>query len=203
MSRIGTITRKTNETDITVKINLDGEGKYTVKTGIGFFDHMLAQLASHGCFDLEINAVGDLHIDPHHTIEDTAIGLGKAINAALGDKRGIYRVGTSFVPMDEALAFVSLDLSGRPYWTINVMWHGDYVGNSREYLIATSLLEHFFQTLTVHAGITLHIKEEVGRDNHHIAEAIFKSFSRALDQASRIDPKRASMIPSTKGTLGE
>lgn len=203
MSRIGTITRKTNETDIIAKITLDGTGKYNIKTGIGFFDHMLTQFAAHGCFDLELSAVGDLHIDPHHTIEDTAISLGKAIKEALGDKKGIFRVGTNFVPMDEALAFVSLDLSGRPFWTIDITWHGDYVGNSRESLIATSLIEHFFQTLAVHAGITLHIKVETGRDNHHIAEAVFKAFARALDQASRIDPKRAATLPSTKGTLGD
>ena len=202
MTRTSKITRETKETTISVKIDIDGSGKANIQTGIGFFDHMMTAFAVHGCFDLDIQATGDLHIDAHHTIEDVGITLGKALNEALGDKKGIVRVANSYVPMDEAMVFVALDLSGRPYWTINVQWHGDYVGNGKDYFIATSLLEHFFQSIAVHAGITIHIKKESGKDNHHIAEAMFKAFSRALDQASRLDPKRGSIIPSSKGSLG-
>lgn len=202
MTRTGEITRETKETNITIKINLDGKGSANTQSGIGFFDHLLTAFAVHGCFDLDLQAKGDLHIDAHHTIEDIGITLGKAISQALGDKKGIVRVANSYVPMDEALAFVALDLSGRPYWVIDVQWHGDYLGNGKDYLIPTSLLEHFFQSVAVHAGITLHIKVESGKDNHHIAEAMFKAFSRSLDQATRIDSKRGSTIPSSKGSLG-
>lgn len=202
MIRTSEITRKTKETSIYVKINLDGSGTANIQTGIGFFDHMLTAFAVHGCFDLEVQAKGDLHIDAHHTIEDVGIALGQAFNQAMGDKKGIVRVANSYVPMDEALAFVALDISGRPYWVINVQWHGEYVGNGKDYLIPTSLLEHFFQSIAVHAEITLHIKEELGKDNHHIAEAIFKAFTRSLDQASRMDTKRGLQIPSSKGSLG-
>lgn len=202
MTRTSEIRRETKETSIYVKINIDGSGKSNINTGIGFFDHMLTAFTVHGCFDLEVQAKGDLDTDAHHTIEDVGITLGQALNEAIGDKKGIVRVANSFVPMDETLAFVALDLSGRPYWVINVQWHGDYIGNGKDYLIPTSLLEHFFQSVVVHAGITLHIKEEIGKDNHHIAEAMFKAFSRALDQASRLDAKRGLQVPSSKGSLG-
>jgi imidazoleglycerol-phosphate dehydratase len=201
LNRISEITRKTKETNIKIRLNLDGTGECNIDTGIGFFNHMLTQFAVHGLFDLDIEATGDLYIDVHHTIEDIGICLGKAIRRAVGEKLGINRVGNAFVPMDEALAFVALDISGRPYWIINITWNGHYLGGSSEFLVPTSIIEHFFQSLAVHSGITIHIREEVGKDNHHIAESVFKAFSRALDHATRIDTKRRDMIPSTKGML--
>ena len=198
--RTSEIERKTSETDIKIRLNIDGKGNHEINSGIGFFDHMLNHIAVHGLFDVELKADGDLHIDPHHTIEDTAICLGKAIKEAIGDKKGIFRMGTSFVPMDEALAFVALDLSGRPYWNINIKWKGEIVAGTNGCIITTSLINHFFQTLAVNSALTVHIKVEEGEDNHHICEAVFKAFARALDKATRTDPRRTS-IPSTKGVL--
>ena len=193
--RQATIQRRTSETDVSVSLNLDGRGRHDVATGIGFLDHMLAALAVHGLFDITMNATGDLHIDPHHTIEDTAIVLGRAIDAALGDRVGIRRAGHAFMPMDEALAFVALDLSGRPYTAFRATWHTPAIGQ-----FPTDMVEHFFETLAVHGRLTLHARLEYGRNDHHGAEALFKALARALAMAVERDPRRAD-VASTKGTL--
>ena len=195
--RQATIHRQTSETDVRVTIDLDGRGRHSVATGIGFLDHMLAALAVHGLFDITVQAVGDLHIDPHHTIEDTAIVLGRALDAALGDRAGIRRAGHAFMPMDEALAFVALDLSGRPYTVFSATWHTPAIGQ-----FPTDLVEHFFETLAVHGRLTLHARLEYGRNDHHGAEALFKALARALAVAVERDPRRAD-VASTKGTLTE
>jgi imidazoleglycerol-phosphate dehydratase len=189
------IHRQTAETDITISLNLDGRGRYEVATGIGFLDHMLAAFAVHGLFDLTVKAVGDLHIDPHHTIEDTAIVLGQAFAKALGDKQGVNRAGHAYMPMDEALAFVAVDLSGRPYTVFRAAWHTPSIGQ-----YPTDLVEHFFESLAVHARMTLHARCDYGRNDHHQAEALFKALARALRTAVDRDPRRGD-IPSTKGTL--
>ena len=194
--RKSTIQRKTNETNISLSLNLDGSGKYNISTGIGFFDHMLAQIAVHGLFDLDLRAEGDLHIDAHHTIEDCGIALGEAIGQTLGSKQGIRRMAESSVPMDDALAKVVLDLSGRAYSVIQIKWVSPQVGG-----IPTSLMEHFFESVAVNAKMNIHIRVEYGKDNHHIAEAIFKAFARALDFATQIDERRADLIPSSKGKI--
>ena len=194
--RKSSIQRKTNETNITLSLNLDGTGIANISTGIGFFDHMLTQIAVHGLMDIELQAKGDLHIDSHHTIEDCGIVLGEGIGQALGQKLGIRRMAEASVPMDDTLAKVILDLSGRPYSVIQAKWVSPSVGN-----IPTSLLEHFFETLAVSSRMNLHINVLYGKDNHHIAEAIFKAFGRALDAAIEIDPRRAGSIPSSKGNL--
>ena len=194
--RTAEISRKTNETQITVKLNLDGTGQHEISTGIGFFDHMLTHLAVHGLFDLTVQAQGDLEIDTHHTIEDTALALGQVFDKALGDRKGIVRMGDCFAPMDETLAHVAMDLSGRPYAVVQADWHSPYIGN-----IPTTLFPHFFESFTVTARCNLHARILYGRDDHHQAEALFKSWARALDQATQIDPRRAGVIPSTKGTL--
>jgi imidazoleglycerol-phosphate dehydratase len=194
--RIAKIERKTKETDIRLELNLDGSGKAQIETGIGFFDHMLTQIAVHGLMDIKLKAEGDLHIDPHHTIEDCGLVLGEALNQALGDKGGIVRTGTSFVPMDEALVRVVLDLSGRPYAVLNTAWTAPDVGG-----IPTSLIEHFFESLTVTGRFNLHASVLYGRDNHHMAETLFKALARALDTATQIDPRRAGAVPSSKGVL--
>jgi len=194
--RTAEISRKTNETQITVKLNLDGTGQHEISTGIGFFDHMLTHLAVHGLFDLTVQAHGDLEIDTHHTIEDTALALGQVFDKALGDRKGIVRMGDCFAPMDETLAHVAMDLSGRPYAVVQADWHSPYVGN-----IPTTLFPHFFESFTVTARCNLHARILYGRDDHHQAEALFKAWARALDQATQIDPRRAGVIPSTKGTL--
>ncbi len=193
--RQATIQRRTSETDVSVSLNLDGRGRHDVATGIGFLDHMLAALAVHGLFDITMNATGDLHIDPHHTIEDTAIVLGRAIDAALGDRVGIRRAGHAFMPMDEALAFVALDLSGRPYTAFRATWHTPAIGQ-----FPTDMVEHFFETLAVHGRLTLHARLEYGRNDHHGAEALFKALARALAMAVERDLRRAD-VASTKGTL--
>ena len=190
------IQRKTNETDIQVKLNLDGRGLHQIQSGVGFLDHMLSHVAVHGMLDLQLEAQGDLHIDSHHTIEDCALVLGSAIDQALGERKGIVRMGSAYTPMDESLAFVALDLSGRPYSVIQVDWHSPSVGG-----IPTSLLTHFFESLAVTARANLHARVLYGRDDHHQAEALFKAFGRALDAAVRIDPRRQGVIPSTKGSL--
>ena len=190
------ISRRTNETQIEIKLDLDGSGKHEVSTGIGFLDHMLTHLAVHGLFDLSVQAKGDLHIDPHHTVEDVALALGQAFDQALGDRKGIVRMADCFAPMDETLAHVAIDLSGRPYSVIQAEWQSPYVGN-----IPTTLFPHFFESFAVTARCNLHARILYGRDDHHQAEALFKAWARALDMASQIDPRRAGVIPSTKGTL--
>jgi imidazoleglycerol-phosphate dehydratase len=194
--RSAEITRKTNETDIRLKLNLDGNGRYRIHTGLGFLDHMLGHIALHGLFDLELEAQGDLEVDPHHTVEDCALALGQALDLALGERKGIVRMGWAYVPMDESLAFVSLDLSGRPYSVIQAEWHTPMVG-----LMPTSLMAHFLESLAVTARMNLHARVLYGRDDHHQAEALFKALGRALDEATRMDPRRQGTIPSTKGTL--
>ncbi len=194
--RMAEIKRKTKETEVELKLNLDGEGKYKVETGIGFLDHMLELFAQHGLFDLEIRAKGDLKVDQHHLIEDIGISLGKALKKALGDKKGFRRYGSITLPMDEALASVSLDVSGRPYLAFNVVFSKKRIEREFDY----SLLEEFFRAVTVNSGITLHLNLSYGKNNHHIAEALFKGFGRALDQATKID-ERLERVPSTKGRL--
>jgi imidazoleglycerol-phosphate dehydratase len=194
--RIAEITRKTNETEIAVSLNLDGSGAARIQTGLGFFDHMLQQVAVHGLLDLKLEARGDLQVDPHHTVEDSALALGEAIDRALGERGGIVRMGSAYVPMDESLAFVSLDLSGRPYAVIQAEWHAPRVGE-----LPTSLILHFFESVAVSARMNLHGRVLYGRDDHHQAEALFKAFGRALDAAVRVDPRRQGRIPSTKGKL--
>jgi imidazoleglycerol-phosphate dehydratase len=194
--RSAEITRKTNETDIRLKLNLDGNGRYRIHTGLGFLDHMLGHIALHGLFDLELEAQGDLEVDPHHTVEDCALALGQALDLALGERKGIVRMGWAYVPMDESLAFVSLDLSGRPYSVIQAEWHTPMVG-----LVPTSLMAHFLESLAVTARMNLHARVLYGRDDHHQAEALFKALGRALDEATRMDPRRQGTIPSTKGKL--
>ncbi|MCP4140098.1 MAG: imidazoleglycerol-phosphate dehydratase HisB [Chloroflexi bacterium] len=194
--RKSSITRKTNETNITLSINLDGTGKYNISTGIGFFDHMLTQIAVHGLIDLNLQAKGDLHIDAHHTIEDCGIVLGEAIGQTLGSKQGIRRMAEASVPMDDALAKVILDLSGRAYSLIQTNWVSLDVGG-----IPTSLLEHFFESVAINARMNLHIHVPYGKDNHHMAEALFKAFARALDDATQIDERRIGTIPSSKGAI--
>lgn len=191
-----TFKRKTNETDIQVQINLDGQGKSDISTGIGFFDHMLEQIAVHGLFDLTIHAQGDLQIDPHHTVEDIAIALGEAINKALGERKGIARMGTAVVPMDDALGEVNLDFSGRPYCVFIGEWSGTRIGE-----IPVSLIEHFFYSLSMRMMANLHLNLRYGRDDHHKAEALFKALGRALCMASRTDNRRMGEIPSSKGVL--
>ena len=192
--RTSTVQRNTSETSIQVTINLDGKGQHQVDTGIGFLDHMLAALAVHGLFDLSVQASGDLHIDSHHTIEDVGIVLGQAINAAAADRRGIHRMGHAYVPMDEALGFVALDFSGRPYTRFQAEWSTPAIGQ-----FPTDLVQHFFESLAVHARLTLHARVE-GNNDHHKAEALFKALGRALRIALAVDPRRSD-IPSTKGTL--
>jgi len=194
--RTAEISRQTNETQIEIKLDLDGTGKHDVATGVGFLDHMLTHLAVHGLFDLSVQAKGDLHIDSHHTVEDVALALGQAFDKALGDRKGIVRMGDSFAPMDETLAHVAIDLSGRPYAVIQAEWHTPYVGN-----IPTTLFPHFFESFAVTSRSNLHARVLYGRDDHHQAEALFKAWARAMDMATQMDPRRAGNIPSTKGTL--
>jgi imidazoleglycerol-phosphate dehydratase len=193
--RTASLKRKTSETDIAMQISLDGTGQYDVSTGVGFLDHMLGALATHALFDLKVDASGDLHIDAHHTIEDVGIVLGQAIDQAAGDRSGIMRVGHAFVPMDESLGFVALDFSGRPYTVFQAQWATLAIGQ-----FPTDLVQHFFESVAVHARLTLHAKVE-GRNDHHKAEALFKAFARALRMALAKDGRRTG-IPSTKGTLG-
>jgi len=193
--RIAKINRKTSETDIQLVLNLDGSGKYQIDTGIGFLDHMLSHIAVHGLFDLQIQANGDLQIDPHHTVEDCALVLGQAIDQALEQRQGIVRMASAYAPMDETLAFVAIDLSGRPYTVVQAEWYTPAVGG-----IPTSLFPHFLESLATTARCNLHARLLYGRDDHHQAEALFKALGRALDTATQIDPRRSG-IPSTKGTL--
>lgn len=194
--RSAKITRKTAETDITVEINLDGTGAYDNETGVGFFDHMLDQLSRHALIDMTIRGKGDLHIDDHHTVEDTGIALGQALTKALGDKKGIRRYGSCHLPMDDAQVRAALDLSGRPYLIFNVEMPTAKIG-----AFDTELVREFFQALATHGGITLHIDQLHGFNSHHIAEAAFKAVARALREAVETDPRKADAIPSTKGQL--
>ncbi|WP_299754173.1 imidazoleglycerol-phosphate dehydratase HisB [uncultured Boseongicola sp.] len=194
--RSATITRKTAETDITVEINLDGTGSYDNQTGVGFFDHMLDQLARHAVIDMKIRASGDLHIDDHHTVEDTGIALGQALAQAMDDKRGIRRYGSCLLPMDDALVRAALDLSARPHLVWNVALPTAKIGS-----FDTELVREFFQAFATHGGITLHVDALHGLNSHHIAEAAFKAVARSLRDALEVDPRKADDVPSTKGVL--
>jgi imidazoleglycerol-phosphate dehydratase len=196
MNRTAEVTRNTNETQITVKLNLDGTGVANLSTGIGFFDHMLDQIARHGLMDLDIKAVGDLHIDGHHTVEDVGITLGQAVFKAVGDKKGIKRYGHAYVPLDEALSRVVIDFSGRPGLHMNVPFKSGIVGE-----FDTQLAYEFFQGFVNHALVTLHIDNLTGDNAHHQAETVFKAFARAVRMALELDPRSAGVIPSTKGSL--
>jgi imidazoleglycerol-phosphate dehydratase len=194
--RRATINRKTAETEISVEIALDGTGAYDNQTGIGFFDHVLDQLARHALVDMRVRCAGDTHIDDHHSVEDVGIALGQALAVALGDKRGIRRYGSCHLAMDDALLRAALDLSGRPYLVWSVDFPTDRIGT-----FDTELVREFFQALSTHGGITLHVHKLEGINSHHIAEAAFKSVARALRDAVEPDPRRADAVPSTKGTL--
>jgi imidazoleglycerol-phosphate dehydratase len=194
-NRTARIHRQTKETQVEVVLSLDGKGEYEIETGIAFLDHMLSHLALHGLLDLTVRAQGDLEVDEHHTVEDVAICLGKALDEALGERAGIVRMAHSYVPMDEALAFVAVDLSGRAYAVVEADFATPRVGS-----LATSLIPHFLETLAYHARMNLHARVVYGRDDHHKAEALFKALGRALEAAARIEPRRAN-VPSTKGVL--
>jgi imidazoleglycerol-phosphate dehydratase len=194
--RSATIERKTNETDITTTIKVDGTGTYDIKTGVGFLDHMLEQLARHSLMDITLRCEGDLHIDQHHTTEDCGIAMGQALAKALGDKKGINRYGSMDLAMDETLTRVALDISGRPFLIWNVEFTRDKVGD-----MDTELFRDWFQAFSQHGGINLHVNNDYGENNHHIAETCFKALARALRQAMTIDEAQANRIPSTKGSL--
>ena len=194
--RTAEVSRNTAETQITVKINLDGTGKASLSTGIGFFDHMLDQIARHGLIDLDIQAKGDLHIDGHHTVEDVGITLGQAVAQAVGDKKGLRRYGHAYVPLDEALSRVVVDFSGRPGLDMHVPFKSGMIGT-----FDSQLAYEFFQGFVNHAFVTLHIDNLKGDNAHHQAETVFKAFARALRMALEIDPRAADAIPSTKGSL--
>lgn len=194
--RQATLTRTTAETDVSVTLNLDGTGTYDNQTGVGFFDHMLDQLARHSLVDMTVRAKGDLHIDDHHTVEDVGITLGQALREALGDKRGIKRYGACLLPMDDAQVRCALDLSARPF----LIWNVD-IPTAKIGSFDTELVREFFQAFSTHAGITLHVDMLHGLNSHHIVEAAFKSVARALREALEVDPRKAEDIPSTKGAL--
>lgn len=194
MSRTAEIKRKTKETDIAVKLDIDGKGAYDISTGIGFFDHMLTALCVHGGFDMTVKCKGDLNVDGHHSVEDVGIVLGKAFAEALGDKSGIARYGSAFIPMDEALGFCSLDISGRPFLVFNASFTNERIGDYE-----ACLTEEFMRAFAFNAGITLHLREEYGSNDHHITEALFKALAHALKQAAA--KTRTGKALSTKGTL--
>ena len=196
MSRTATLHRATSETVIDIALNLDGTGLYEIETGVGFFDHMLEQLSRHSLIDLTVKTVGDLHIDQHHTVEDTGLALGAALAQALGDKRGIRRYGDALSPMDETLTRVAIDISGRPW----LVWKTEF-SQKRLGEMDTEMFPHFFHSFAQTAGLTLHIETLYGDNNHHIAESAFKGVARALRHAIEIDPRKADAIPSTKGVL--
>ena len=195
--RRATLSRKTRETDIQVSVDLDGSGTSTIATGVGFFDHMLDQVARHGLVDLEVRAEGDLHIDMHHTVEDVGITLGLAVKRALGDLKGITRYADVLLPMDETLTRVAIDVSGRPFLVFRAEFHTAKIGE-----FDTQLVREFFQAFTMNAGVTLHVETLYGVNDHHIAESCFKGLARALRAAVTVDPRQADRIPSTKGALG-
>lgn len=194
--RTATITRTTAETDISVTISLDGTGSYDNQTGVGFFDHMLDQLARHALIDMVVRCSGDTHIDDHHTVEDVGIALGQALTEAVGDKKGIRRYGACLLPMDDALVRAALDISGRPFLVWNMDLPTPKIGT-----FDTELVREFFQALSTHGGLTLHVDQLHGINSHHIAEASFKAVARALRDALEIDPRKSDAIPSTKGSL--
>ena len=194
--RSGKIERKTAETEISVSLNLDGTGNYEINTGVGFFDHMLEQLARHSLIDLEVHANGDTHIDDHHTVEDTGIAFGQALTQAISDKVGINRYGWCLLPMDDTLIRTALDLSSRPFLYLDIDMPTDKIGN-----FDTELVREFFQAVSTHGGITLHMEKLHGYNSHHIAEATFKSFAKSLRIAVQKDPRNLEALPSTKGTL--
>jgi imidazoleglycerol-phosphate dehydratase len=195
--RTARIARKTHETDIAVEVNLDGTGRYEVSTGIGFLDHMIEQFSRHSLIDISCRVAGDLHVDQHHTTEDSAIAIGQAIAEALGDKRGIGRYGSAYSPMDETLARVALDISGRPYFVWKAAFTQEKLGE-----LDTELVEHWFHSIGQAVGITLHVELLYGANNHHICEAIFKGFARAMRTAVELDARKGDAVPSTKGQLG-
>ena len=195
--RTATITRKTSETDIFVELNIDGTGSYEVETGIGFLDHMLEQLSRHSLIDLKVRVNGDLHIDQHHTTEDSGIAIGEALAKALADKKGITRYGHAYAPMDETLTRAAIDISGRPFLVWKVEFSQAKLGD-----FDTELFRVWFHAFAGAAGITLHVETLYGRNNHHIIESAFKATARALRTAVTIDPRKADSVPSTKGTLG-
>lgn len=196
--RKAVLERNTHETEISVSINLDGEGKYDVSTGIGFLDHMMEQLSRHSLMDITLRAKGDLHIDFHHTVEDTGIILGQAVKKALGDLRGITRYGTAIIPMDECCTRASVDISGRPFLVWKVDFSRDKLGE-----MDTELFQEWFRAFAFGAGMTLHVENMYGENNHHIIESSYKALARALRAAMEIDPRKADAIPSTKGVLGD
>ena len=196
--REATVSRKTKETSIDVRVDLDGTGVYDISTGIGFLDHMLEQLSRHSLMDLHVRAEGDLHIDFHHTTEDTGIAIGEAVGEALGDRRGITRYGSAYAPMDETLTRVALDISARPYLIWRVAFTKPKLGD-----MDTELFKEWFQAFSQAAGITLHVETLYGENNHHIVESSYKALARAMRQAIEIDPRKSDAIPSTKGMLGD
>ena len=195
--RTGRIERNTKETEILVEVNLDGTGAYEVSTGIGFLDHMIEQFSRHSLIDVTLKVKGDLHVDQHHTTEDSALALGQAIADALGDKGGIGRYGSAYSPMDETLARVALDISGRPFFVWNLRFTQEKLGE-----LDTELVEHWFHSIAQTLGITLHVELLYGQNNHHICEAAFKGFARAMRAAVEVDPRKGGAVPSTKGQLG-
>ena len=194
--RTAEISRKTNETSVSVRVNVDGTGTAKISTGVGFFDHMLEQLSRHSLIDLTVKTVGDLHIDQHHTVEDTGLAIGQAIAKALGDRKGITRYASLDLAMDETMTKAAVDISGRPFLVWNVQFSAPKIGT-----FDTELVREFFQALAQNAGITLHILNHYGANNHHIAETCFKAVARVLRSATEIDPRQAGRIPSTKGML--
>lgn len=196
MSRTASISRKTNETSVSVTVDIDGTGTSTISTGVGFFDHMLDQLSRHSLIDMEIKTEGDLHVDDHHTVEDTGIVIGQALAKALGERRGIMRYASIDLAMDETLTGAAVDVSGRPFLVWNVEFSSPKIGT-----FDTELVREFFQALSQHAGITLHVTNHYGANNHHIAETCFKAVARALRAATEPDPRQPDAIPSTKGSL--
>jgi imidazoleglycerol-phosphate dehydratase len=196
MSRRANVTRKTAETEILLNLDVDGTGKFTIDTGLPFFDHMLSHIAKHGVFDLELKAKGDLQVDPHHTMEDCGIALGEAFEKALGNKAGLVRAGSAYMPLDEALAFAAVDLSGRPYTVLDLRLFGNEVGS-----IPPDLFNHFLESFATAAKMNLHVRTITGVNDHHKAEACFKAVARALDAATRVDTRRRGDVPSTKGVI--
>ena len=194
--RIASLKRKTGETSVEVSLGLDGDGTYSVSTGIGFLDHMLALLARHSLIDLQVKAEGDLHVDMHHTVEDVGITIGQALSGALAERRGVRRYGSAYIPMDEALTRVALYLSGRPYLVWNVAFSHPSIGD-----FDVELLREWFHAFVLNAGITMHVETLHGDNNHHIAESCYKALAHALRQAVELDPRQQSRIPSTKGIL--
>jgi imidazoleglycerol-phosphate dehydratase len=195
--RTARIARKTKETDILVEVNLDGTGAYDIATGIGFLDHMIEQFSRHSLIDVTLKISGDLHVDQHHTTEDSALALGQAISEALGDKGGIGRYGSVYSPMDETLSRVALDISGRPFFVWKAAFTQEKLGE-----LDTELVEHWFHSMAQSVGITLHIELLYGQNNHHICESIYKGFARAMRSAVEVDPRKGGAVPSTKGQLG-